>query len=116
MKKKVACEIEVTLSVLNGKWKPLILYYLISDGTKRFSELKRYIQGISHKTLTVQLRQLEEDNLIERKVYMAVPIQVEYTITERGASLYEILEAMCDWGHKNKGNEYELINPQCTEE
>ncbi|MGL4656572.1 MAG: winged helix-turn-helix transcriptional regulator [Sarcina sp.] len=113
MKKKVTCEIEVTLSVLNGKWKPLILYYLISNGTKRFSELKRYIHGISHKTLTAQLRQLEEDNLIERKIYMTVPPQVEYTITQRGKSLYDILEAMCEWGYKNKGEEYELINPQC---
>ncbi|WP_297519314.1 helix-turn-helix domain-containing protein [uncultured Clostridium sp.] len=116
MKKKVTCEIEVTLSVLNGKWKPLILYYLISDGTKRFSQVKRHIHGISHKTLTVQLRQLEEDKLIERKVYMTVPPQVEYTTTKRGESLYNILEAMCDWGYKNKGDEYELINPQCTGE
>ena len=115
MKKKVTCEIEVTLSVINGKWKPLILYYLINKGTKRFTEVKNYIANISHKTLTAQLRQLEEEGLISRKIYNTIPPQVEYSITTKGTSLYDILEAMCDWGYKNMGDDYELINPQCTD-
>ncbi|MGL4739896.1 MAG: winged helix-turn-helix transcriptional regulator [Sarcina sp.] len=115
MKRKVTCEIEITLSLISGKWKPLILYYLIEEGTKRFSEIKNYIHGISHKTLTAQLRQLEEDELIDRAVYNTIPPQVEYTISKKGQSLYPILEAMCDWGYENLSDKFELINPQCTE-
>lgn len=113
-KHTLTCEIEVTLHAMGGKWKPLILYYLIENGTKRFGELKSYINNTSHKTLTNQLRELEDDNLISRNVYPTVPPKVEYSITEKGMSLYPILEAMCEWGEKNLDlNKHELINPQC---
>lgn len=114
MKKCIlTCEIEITLNAIGGKWKPLILYYLIEEGTKRFCEIKSFICNVSHKTLTTQLRELENDGLISRTVYPEVPPKVEYTITGKGMSLYPILEAMCVWGEKNLTDEYELINPQC---
>lgn len=112
-KTKLTCEMEVTLNVIGGKWKPLILYYLIEEGTKRFGEIKTFINHTSHKTLTNQLRELENDNLISRVVYPTVPPKTEYTITEKGMSLYPILEAMCNWGSRNLEDKYELINPQC---
>lgn len=114
MKKcSLTCEMEITLNAIGGKWKPLILYYLIENGTKRFGEIKSFINHTSHKTLTNQLRELEDDNLISRTVYPTVPPKVEYSITEKGMSLYPILEAMCEWGEKNLDDRYELINPQC---
>ncbi len=114
MKKcSLTCEIEITLNAIGGKWKPLILYYLIENGTKRFGEIKSYISHTSHKTLTNQLRELEEDNLVSRKVYPTVPPKVEYSITKKGMTLYPILSAMCEWGEKNLDDRYELINPQC---
>ena len=113
MKKKlITCEIEVTLNVIGGKWKPLILYLLIDEGTKRFGEIKSLIGQISQKTLTNQLRELEEDGLISREVFPVVSPKVEYSITEKGATLYPILEAMCEWGYKNSEG-YELIKNFC---
>lgn len=110
---KVTCEMEITLLAIGGKWKPLILYYLIEEGTKRFGEIKSYINNISQKTLTNQLRELERDNLITRKVYAVIPPKVEYTVTKKGISLMTILELMCEWGEKNSNENYEFINPQC---
>lgn len=114
-KLKVTCEIEITLLVIGGKWKPLILYYLIENGTKRFGEIKTYLNSVSQKTLTNQLRELEHDNLISRKVFAVIPPKVEYTVTDKGKSLFPILELMCEWGEKNSES-FEIINPQCTEE
>lgn len=111
--KEVVCEMEVTLSVIAGKWKPMILYYLGDEGTRRFGELKSFIISISHKTLTHQLRELENDGLITRKIYPEVPPKVEYTLTEKGETLMPILEAMCEWGVKNMNNDYKLIRPLC---
>ncbi|GAA0115582.1 MULTISPECIES: winged helix-turn-helix transcriptional regulator [Clostridium] len=110
---KVVCEMEITLNVIGGKWKPLILHLLIYEGTKRFGEIKNFIGNISHKTLTNQLRELETDGLITRTVYPTVPPKVEYSITEKGNSLSNILEEMCKWGEENLTEKYELINPLC---
>ncbi|WP_010296275.1 winged helix-turn-helix transcriptional regulator [Clostridium senegalense] len=110
---KVVCEMEITLNVIGGKWKPLILHLLIYEGTKRFGEIKNFIGNISHKTLTNQLRELEADGLITRTVYPTVPPKVEYSITEKGNSLSNILEEMCKWGEENLTEKYELINPLC---
>ena len=111
---KVTCEMEITLLAMGGKWKPLILYYLIENGTKRFGEIMSFIGSVSQKTLTKQLRELERDGLISRKIYAEVPPKVEYSITEKGNSLFPILELMCEWGEKNITDKYELINPQCN--
>lgn len=110
---KVTCEMEVTLKMIGGKCKPLILDCLIRKGTQRFSELMREVTQISQRTLTNQLRELEADGLIQRKVYAEVPPRVEYSITEKGKSLEEILELMCEWGEKNMDNRFEMTNPQC---
>ena len=106
-------EIEVTLKMIGGKCKPLILYLLIEDGSKRFNQLLRTITQISQKTLTNQLRELEHDGLITRTCYAEVPPRVEYAITEKGKSLFPILELMCEWGELNLDDRFVLINPQC---
>lgn len=92
------CRVEDALGILVGKWKPIILLILLQNGTKRFSDLKRSIPGITQKMLTNQLRELEEEDIITRKVYPQVPPKVEYSITEYGKSLEPILVAMHDWG------------------
>lgn len=95
------CRVEDALGILVGKWKPIILLYLLQEGTKRFSELKRNMPGITQKMLTKQLRELEDEDIILRVVYPQVPPKVEYSMTEYGRSLEPILEAMHDWGAKH---------------
>lgn len=112
-KVQVSCEMEITLKVIGGKWKPLILHYLMEEGPKRYNEIFRFLQNAHKKTLTSQLRELEEDGIIRRKVYATTPVQVEYSVTEHGRTLYPVLEAMCDWGSSNIGDKYELTNAQC---
>ena len=92
-----ACPVEVTLMLISDRWKVLILRDLLS-GTKRFGELKKSIGSISQKVLTSNLRSMEEDGLLTRKVYAEVPPRVEYTLTELGESLRPILFAMQQWG------------------
>jgi DNA-binding HxlR family transcriptional regulator len=98
-REKFGCPVEITLTLLGNKWKVLILRELFT-GTKRFGELSRGIPGISQKMLTQQLRQMEKDNLIERKVYAEVPPRVEYFLTETGRSLKPILDEMHRWGRQ----------------
>ena len=112
---QVTCEMEVTLKMIGGKCKPLILEQLIQHGTLRFSELLRKVNQVSQRTLTNQLRELETDGLIKRTVYAEVPPRVEYSITEKGKSLEQILELMCQWGEEHIDDRFELTNPQCTE-
>lgn len=112
---QVTCEMEVTLKMIGGKCKPLILERLIEKGTQRFSELMRAITQVFQRTLTNQLRELENDGLIMRTVYAEVPPRVEYSITQKGRSLEQILDLMCEWGEKNIDERFELTNPQCTE-
>ena len=92
-----ACPVEVTLMLISDRWKVLILRDLLG-GTKRFGELKKSIGSISQKVLTSNLRSMEEDGLLTRKVYAEVPPRVEYTLTETGYSLKPILDAMVVWG------------------
>ena len=91
-----------TLSLINGKYKMTILYALMEFKVVRFNELKRYVSGISYKTLSLTLKELEADGLIERKEYPQIPPKVEYSLSARGQSLMPILDTMCDWGDKNR--------------
>ncbi len=91
------CPVERTVNVIGGKWTLLILRDLF-DGTKRFGELRASLTGISPKTLTEKLRILEQDGIIERKIYPEVPPRVEYSLTKRGQTLETIIEAMREWG------------------
>ena len=106
MKKKnelPPCPVEVTLSMISDRWKVLILRDLIT-GTKRFGELRKSIGNVSQKVLTTNLRSMEDDGLIKRKVFAEVPPRVEYTLTDTGMSLKPILDSMEKWGkeYKNK--------------
>jgi len=96
-RKSVHCPVETTLGVIHGRWKVLVIHHLL-DGVKRFSELHRALAGISHRTLTQQLRELEAHRLIRRKVYAQVPPKVEYSLTPLGESLHPVLLAMHKWG------------------
>lgn len=89
-----------TLSLINGKYKMTILYTLSEFRVVRFNEIKKYIGEISYKTLSSTLKALEADGLINRKEYPQIPPKVEYSLTERGASLMPILDMMCEWGEK----------------
>lgn len=103
IKELPACPVETTLSLIGDKWKVLILRDLIT-GTKRFGELKKSIGTVSQKVLTAQLRNMEENGLVHRKVYAEVPPRVEYSLTELGQSLKPILDAMQNWGEEYKQN------------
>lgn len=92
------CPVEVTLDVIGGRWKPLILWHLKEVGTLRHGELKRLIPTITQKMLTQQLRQLEADGLVRRKQYAEVPPRVEYSMTAYGRELQAMLDLFCDWG------------------
>ncbi|GKV56488.1 MarR family transcriptional regulator [Sporosarcina sp. NCCP-2222] len=92
------CKVEEALGILVGKWKPIILLNLFNEGTLRFSELKRLMPGITQKMLTKQLRELEEEDIVDRIVYPEVPPRVEYSISEYGRSLQTVLNTMHEWG------------------
>lgn len=110
MMKQYSIPVEATLDVIGGKWKVVILCHL-QKGTKRTSELKRSMPRITQKMLTQQLRELEEDGVIHRKVYNQVPPKVEYSLTEYGSSLNGILDSLCSWGeeHLEKNNDTDML-------
>lgn len=102
------CPVETTFELMGDKWKVRIIRDLLT-GTKRFGELKKSVKGISQKVLTTNLRSLEDDGILMRKVYKEVPPRVEYTLTDVGYSLMPVLNAMAGWGTDYK--EYrKLIN------
>lgn len=92
-----SCPVEATVDVIGGKWKALI-YYLLLDRALRFNELQKLLPGITQKMLTQQLREMEEDGIVFRKVYAEVPPRVEYSITDYGETLRPLLFNMLDWG------------------
>ena len=91
-----------TLSLISGKYKPVILYCLMEYEPVRFNELQRYLKRVSDKTLSRTLKELEADDLVHRKVYPQIPPKVEYSLTDRGHSLVKVLDQLCDWGMKNR--------------
>lgn len=97
VQKKYKVGVEAALEVMGGKWKPLIIYHLMT-GRKRTSELRRLIPGITQKMLTTQLRGLEKDEIVARKVYKEIPPKVEYELTAYGWGLKPALDLLCYWG------------------
>lgn len=108
------CGVEVTLSVVGGKWKGLVLWHLRLK-TLRFSQLQRRLRSVTQKMLTQQLRELEANGLIHRQIYAEVPPRVEYSLTDEGRRIVPILELMCQWG-QDYLQKTEGINLSCTEE
>lgn len=117
MKKTYNIAVEATLDIIGGKWKPIIICHL-RQGTLRTSELRRKIPQITQKMLTQQLRELEQDKIVNRKVYTQIPPKVEYQLTEEGQSLGKLMSCMSDWGKKAikervaAGEEIELLDEQ----
>ncbi len=95
------CPMEATINVIGNKWKPLLVYHLLS-GTMRFGELKKSIPDISQKVLTDNLRSMEEDGLITREIFAEVPTRVEYSLTTIGRELHDTIREMQSWGIKYK--------------
>jgi len=94
------CPAEFTLAMIGGRWKIPIIFHLL-DGRKRFTELARALNGVTQKMLTQQLREMERNGLVERKVFAQVPPRVEYSLTSLGVSLRPVVDAMCRWGEQN---------------
>ena len=97
---KSGCSVEVTLSVIGGTWKPIILFKLMTQKKMRFMELSREIPNVTQRMLTLQLRELESDGIVERTVHAEVPPRVDYELTELGMTLKPVLLAMRTWGLK----------------
>lgn len=102
------CALDVTADFLGGKWKSVVLWYLLG-GKKRFSELRERIPGITDKMLSVQLRALEDDGFVSRKVFAEVPPRVEYELTEEGRTLEPLLREMAAWGRAKGEKDGELV-------
>lgn len=95
-----------TLSMIGGKWRLVILYWLVEYDTIRFNELHRKIGTITYKTLSSQLKDMEQDGLVIRKEYPQIPPKVEYRLSDKGKSLYPLMETMCRWGLEHGEHEY----------
>lgn len=94
------CPVTATMRVLGGKWKPILINAIYFTAPARFGELKRSVTGITQSMLTQQLRELEDDGLISRKIYAEIPPRVEYTLTEFGLTLSPIMQSMAKWGEE----------------
>lgn len=108
------CALDITMDFIGGKWKSVVLWYLLKE-QKRFSELKRLIPDITEKMLSLQLKQLEKDGIIERRVFAEVPPRVEYSLTKEGKTLVPVIEAIALWGRtkaKNEGTIQEKVKKQ----
>lgn len=96
--KKYPCCTSLTMGFIGGKWKTVILYYLI-EGPLRYNELRKKMEGVTERTLSLQLQKLEEDKLVRRKVFTSKPpLKVEYSLTDFGKTLIPLLNAIADWG------------------
>lgn len=104
-KKILECPVATTINLIGNKWKLLIIRDLM-NGKKRFGELRKSLSGISQRVLTENLRDMEKDGLITRKVYAEVPPRVEYSLNETGLSLRPIITSMAEWGTKYKNGDF----------
>ena len=99
-----SCPVTATMKVLGGKWKPILINAIYFTAPARFGELKRSVIGITQSMLTQQLRELEDDGIISRKIYGEIPPKVEYTLTEFGLTLSPVIQTMANWGKEYKLN------------
>ncbi|MFH7808234.1 MULTISPECIES: winged helix-turn-helix transcriptional regulator [unclassified Acinetobacter] len=95
------CSVEAAIGILDGKWKSIILWHLLTEDTLRFGEIRKRIPNVTQRMLTNQLRELEEDGMLHREVYPQVPPKVEYSLTPLGRSLRPILLALKAWGDEH---------------
>ena len=95
--------VEMIMGIIAGKWKPAIIYALVTNGTLRFNDLRRMIPKVSQRMLTQQLRDLERHGIVKRVLYPQVPLRVEYSVTKLGRSLHPIFKSVCHWAEKNSG-------------
>jgi DNA-binding HxlR family transcriptional regulator len=102
------CPVTTTMEIIGGKWKLLIMY-LVSNGINRFGKMSMMLRGISKQMLTTQLRELEADGIVERKIYAEIPPKVEYFLTPKGESLLPIITLMKDWGMKYLEKEENIL-------
>ncbi|KAB2494235.1 winged helix-turn-helix transcriptional regulator [Priestia endophytica] len=93
-----------TLSIISGKWKLLIIYHLSKNGAVRYNELQRMIGKVTYRTLSSTLKGMESDGLVHREEYPQIPPKVEYSLTEKGQTLWPIIQEMCHWGEHNQEN------------
>lgn len=107
------CPIEITLQVIGGKYKPIILFHLLK-GPQRYKALQREIPGVSQRMLTLHLKELERDGLVQRTSFPEVPPRVEYAVTDFGRSLQLVLEAMNDWGKAQSTYPVDHHAPECS--
>ena len=101
MTPRMNCAVDATMSVIEGRWKTVILCKLHNNGPMRFNQLMKEIDGVSPRILTKQLKEMESDGIISRVAYSEMPPRVEYSLTDKGRSLGPILKAMADWGLEN---------------
>jgi DNA-binding HxlR family transcriptional regulator len=99
-KKLFSCGLEASLSVIGGKWKILIIWQLATR-PRRFGELRRFVDGVTEKMLIQGLKELEKDGLVSRRDFREIPPRVEYSLTERGVELANVLRPLCEWGKEN---------------
>jgi len=104
---EISCPVTATMQVLGGKWKSILINAIYHTSPARFGELKRSVKGITQSMLTKQLRELEDDGVISRKIYAEIPPRVEYNLTEFGLTLSPIMLSMAEWG-----KQYRLNNPK----
>jgi DNA-binding HxlR family transcriptional regulator len=98
------CPVEVTLNVIGGKWKGVVLYHLFKQNVLRFGELRKMMTGVTQRMLTTQLRELERDGLVCRTVFPEVPPKVEYSLSFKGETLREIIRSLERWGVEHRGD------------
>lgn len=108
---EISCPVTATMHVLGGKWKAILINAIYITTPARFGELKRSVKGITQSMLTSQLRELENDGIISRKIYAEIPPRVEYTLTEFGLTLSPIIQSMAEWG-----KEYRLKNQNSSKQ
>jgi DNA-binding HxlR family transcriptional regulator len=109
------CPVEQALDIVGGRWKCIILFHLLTNPVLRFGELRRRVPGATQRMLTLQLRELERDRCLERKVHHDSSPRVEYRITEFGRTLKPVVAALCDWGMRYALETPSRLSGQCTE-